>query len=51
MKCEICGKNKRKKDLSPYNNSNVDIYYSYVCQDCHNMYDDHFVILKKNKRR
>ena len=43
-RCEICG--EHKDNLTPFWNSNVEIGYEKVCEDCHNQYDDYFVIMK-----
>jgi len=47
MKCEICGKEYKKEELTPYWNSNIEVGYDKVCEYCHNIYDDSRIIMKK----
>ena len=46
-KCDIC--ERKSKNLTPYYNANVEIFYEQVCKHCHNLYNDYFVTLKKKQ--
>ena len=46
-KCDICGEKYKKKELTPYWNSNIEVGYDKVCLQCHNLYDDYCVVMTK----